>query len=151
MLLESVESLRPLALAKRQKLTASVECNELVMADTLRLPQVFHNLIDNAVKYTPAEGSIVVTLTRRNSEAVITVQDNGIGIPPEDLPQIFDRFFRVHQGSASPDIGAGLGLSIVASIVSAHGGRVDAESTPGAGSAFRVYLPIKANSASKPG
>lgn len=141
LLLEAVKSLRPLANAKHQELTTHVDCEAEVVADPDRLRQVFHNLLDNAIKYTPEEGGIQVTLARRDSHAVVTVEDRGTGIPPEHLPRIFDRFYRVNKGSNAGD-GSGLGLSIVQSVVTAMGGQVEVKSTVGEGSIFRVQIPF---------
>jgi len=142
LLLDTIESLRPAATAKHQELVAAVDCDAPVLANPDRARQVFYNLIDNAIKYTPPDGSIIVTLGRSPTEAMITVEDNGIGIRSEHLSHIFDRFYRVNKSSDSGEGGAGLGLSIVQSIVSSLGGRVEVESTFGEGSVFRVYLLI---------
>jgi signal transduction histidine kinase len=142
LLLDAVESFRSLANLKRQDLVADVDCEAVVSADGDRLRQVFDNLIDNAIKYTPPDGRITVHLTGDVSSAVVAVQDNGIGIDPEHVRHVFDRFYRVGKGDGLDDLGAGLGLSIVRSIVSSLGGRVEVESTLGEGSAFRVHLPV---------
>lgn len=138
---DAVESLRPLANTKGQELVTEIECEAVAMADPEQLRTVLHNLIDNAIKYTPVAGRIVVTLACAGTDALVTVEDNGMGIPPKHVPHVFDRFYRVNKSSESDDGGAGLGLSIVQSIVSSLGGRVEVESTPGEGSKFRVYLP----------
>lgn len=139
-LLDAIESFRPLASAKRQEITAEVIHDAEIPADPDRLRQIFHNLLDNAIKYTPVDGRIRVTLRRENSDAVIAIEDNGPGIPPEHLPRVFDRFYRVDKSSDAGD-GAGLGLSIVQSIVMSLGGHVEVESNVGEGSLFRVWLP----------
>lgn len=139
---ESVESLEPLVSAKQQEIEAELNCEVLVLGDAVRLRQVFHNLIDNAIKYTPPAGKIRITLTRSDSDALITVSDNGIGIDAQHLPHVFDRFYRVNKNNTAEEGGAGLGLSIVQSIVTAFGGRVDLTSTLGEGSEFRVSLPV---------
>ncbi|MGE0758917.1 MAG: sensor histidine kinase [Pirellulaceae bacterium] len=141
LLQDAVDSLRPLAAAKRQQLILDVSHPATVLADPERLRQVFHNLIDNAIKYTPPEGQIAVSLTRHNGGVSITVRDTGIGIPAEHLPHIFDRFYRVQKGGDSDSGGAGLGLSIVHSIVTSLGGRVTADSHPGQGTSIHVLLP----------
>jgi signal transduction histidine kinase len=145
LLLETIESLRPFVQAKRQELTMEANCEAVVAANPDRLRQVFHNLLDNAIKYTPAKGHIRVTLHRRDTEAIVSVEDTGIGILPEHLPQIFDRFYRVSKSSDTGD-GAGLGLSIVQSIVMSLGGHVDVVSAVGEGSVFRIVLPVQVNS-----
>jgi signal transduction histidine kinase len=113
-----------------------------VSGDRARLKQVVVNLLDNAIKYTPQDGVVTVTVKAVDSKAVLEVADNGIGIPAEALPRIFDRFFRVDKARSRELGGAGLGLSIVKSICAAHHGHVEANSTPGQGSRFRVELPL---------
>ena len=110
----------------------------IVMADRMRLEQVAANLIDNALKYTAAGGRVDVEVARDGEWAVLSVRDTGVGIPPEELPRIWDRLFR---GDASrTERGLGLGLSLVRAIVAAHGGSVDVTSKPGEGSTFTVRL-----------
>lgn len=101
------------------------------------------NLLDNAVKYTPAGGEISLTLARQNGNAEIVVRDTGIGIPETDQPRVFDRFFRVDKARARALGGAGLGLSIAQWIVEVHGGEIGVASEPGEGSTFTVLLPLK--------
>jgi len=100
------------------------------------------NLLDNAVKYTPAGGEISLALVRQNGNAEIVVRDTGIGIPQEVQPRIFDRFYRVDKARARTMGGAGLGLSIAQWIVEVHGGAITLASTPGHGSTFTVVLPV---------
>jgi signal transduction histidine kinase len=102
------------------------------------------NLLDNAVKYTPAGGEISIALASQNGNAQIIVSDTGIGIPAAEQPRIFDRFYRVDKARSRSQGGAGLGLSIVRWIVEGHGGTVTVESTQGKGSAFTVELPLNA-------
>ncbi len=113
-----------------------------VEGDRARLKQVIVNLLDNAIKYTPAGGKVQVRTFTHYGEAILEVSDNGIGIPRESLPHIFDRFYRVDKARSSDQGSAGLGLSIVKSICHAHGGKVEADSREGAGSVFRVHLPL---------
>ncbi|HEY8410529.1 MAG TPA: heavy metal sensor histidine kinase [Pyrinomonadaceae bacterium] len=101
------------------------------------------NLLDNAVKYTPAGGEISLTLARQNGNAEIVVRDTGIGIAETDQPRVFDRFYRVDKARARAMGGAGLGLSIAQWIVEVHGGEISVASTPGEGSTFTVVLPVK--------
>lgn len=111
----------------------------VVMGDRTRLEQVAANLIDNAVKYTPSGGRVEVAVGREDGQAVLSVRDTGVGIPPDELPRIWDRLFR---GDASrTERGLGLGLSLVRAIVEAHGGTVEVQSEPGRGSIFTVRLP----------
>lgn len=116
----------------------------LVSGDAEALRQVFDNLLDNAVQYTPRDGRVQVRLAAQGDSCVVEVRDTGIGIAPEDLPRIFDRFVRVDASRSRHTGGAGLGLSIVRAVVERHGGTVSVESQPGAGSTFRVRLPAAA-------
>jgi signal transduction histidine kinase len=100
------------------------------------------NLLDNAVKYTPAGGEISLALGRQNGSAEIVVRDTGIGIPEAAQPRVFDRFYRVDKARARVMGGAGLGLSIAQWIVEVHGGEITLASTPGEGSSFTVVLPV---------
>jgi len=114
----------------------------VVRGDRARLKQILVNLLDNAINYTPEGGKIEVKVTARNGKAVLEVSDNGIGIPGEAMPHLFERFFRVDKARSREGGGAGLGLSIVKSICTAHNGRVDVESKEGEGSRFTVELPL---------
>ncbi len=116
-----------------------------VEGDHVRLKQVVVNLLDNAIKYTPENGAIQLRVTAINGHAVLEVEDNGIGIPREALPHVFERFYRVDQTHSADSDGAGLGLSIVKSICTAHGAEVEAASVPTLGSCFRVKLPLSKN------
>jgi signal transduction histidine kinase len=100
------------------------------------------NLVDNAIKYSPAGGPITISTVRDGEIARLDVADEGIGIPADVLPTIFDRFRRVEQGAARTIQGTGLGLSIVHQFVHLHGGRAWAESEEGKGSVFHVVLPL---------
>jgi signal transduction histidine kinase len=131
-----------LAEDKKIQVTCAAALGVWVEGDRARLKQVVVNLLDNAIKYTPEHGAIGLTVKTEDSKAVLEVEDNGIGIPPEALPRVFERFFRVDPARSREQGGAGLGLSIVKSICVAHQGRVEATSTPGHGSRFRVELPL---------
>jgi len=113
----------------------------IVSADKNFLRQVFVNIMDNAIKYTPAGGAVTAEAAIINGAAQITVRDTGIGIPEEEITRIFDRFYRVDASRSST--GFGLGLSIAKSIVEAHGGTITAKSSPAPGAAFTVTLPLK--------
>jgi two-component system, OmpR family, sensor kinase len=115
-----------------------------VMGDRARLKQVVVNLIDNAVKYTPPGGAVQLIVCRDSTQGIIEVADTGVGIPPEAVPLVFERFFRVDRERSAADGGAGLGLAIVRSICVAHGGRVEVKSVVGKGSRFSVILPLSA-------
>jgi heavy metal sensor kinase len=115
-----------------------------VEGDRARLRQVVVNLLDNAIKYTPRGGTVRLRVARQNGCAVLEVSDSGIGIPADALPHVFERFFRVERSRSRDQGGAGLGLSIVKSICTAHGAVVEVESTPDQGSRFRVRQPLAA-------
>ncbi|MDQ2970538.1 MAG: HAMP domain-containing histidine kinase [Acidobacteriota bacterium] len=110
--------------------------------DQDRMQQVLHNLLENAIRYTPPEGRIRVRLRSVPGEATIEVSDTGIGIPAGDQPYVFERFFRSDRARRAYTGGSGLGLSIVRWIVEAHKGRVEVESEPEKGTTFRVHLPL---------
>jgi heavy metal sensor kinase len=113
----------------------------MISADLLRIKQLFLNLLDNAIKYTPRRGRVTLGLKTEDKVAVITVADTGRGIPPEDMPHIFERFFRRSAKTADRTAaGFGLGLSIVKWIVDSHGGRIEAKSEVGKGTEFTVRL-----------
>lgn len=113
----------------------------IVHADRTSMEGIFTNLISNAIKYTPEGGRVVVTLTEEGGFAKATVSDTGIGIKKEDLPRIFDKFYRVKSIETRQIVGTGLGLSIVKSIVDAHLGSISVESEEGGGTTFTVVLP----------
>jgi two-component system phosphate regulon sensor histidine kinase PhoR len=113
-----------------------------LFADVLRVEQVMNNLIDNAIKYTPAGGIVTIRAFAGTSEIRIEVCDNGVGIGPDDLPHIFERFYRVEKARSREQGGTGLGLSIVKHIVQAHAGQVFAESAPGKGLMIAFTLPL---------
>jgi two-component system phosphate regulon sensor histidine kinase PhoR len=111
-----------------------------VLADPGRLEQVIVNLLDNAIKYTPENGSVTLSAADMGGMVKISVSDTGPGIPPKDMPRIFERFYRVDTARSREVEGTGLGLSIVKHIVQLHGGTVSVESTPGNGSTFSFTL-----------
>jgi two-component system phosphate regulon sensor histidine kinase PhoR len=112
-----------------------------LLIDPLKITQVFENLLDNALKYTPAGAFVSIEARLRTKEVEIRIKDTGGGIPSEDLPHIFERFYRVDKGRSREKGGTGLGLSIVKHIVQLHGGRVRVESEVGKGTCFIVGLP----------
>jgi heavy metal sensor kinase len=132
-------------LAFRKGVRLKVEEHSTAIAltgDEDLIKRMILNLLDNAVKYTPEGGEILLSLERQNGNAQIVVRDSGIGIPEADQPRVFDRFYRVDKARSRALGGAGLGLSIVRCIVEAHGGQIEIESTPGHGSSFTVALPL---------
>ncbi|NPV69481.1 MAG: HAMP domain-containing protein [Firmicutes bacterium] len=113
--------------------------------DGERIEQVMDNLLDNAIKFTPRGGVVEVSLEVQGNYAVVTVADTGCGIPPEDLPRIFERFYTVDKARSKKTGGTGLGLSIVKHTVDLHGGRVQVESEYGKGSSFHFSIPLFSN------
>ena len=130
---------RDVAEAKGITLTVHTQADVVVTADGTRLEQVAANLIDNAVKYTPAGGRVDVEVLSDGDRARLRVRDSGIGIRPDELPRIWDRLFR--GDTSRTERGLGLGLSLVKAVVEAHGGTVEVESAPGKGSVFTIALP----------
>jgi two-component system phosphate regulon sensor histidine kinase PhoR len=116
------------------------------------LRQVVNNLLDNAIKFTPAGGRVEVRVEAAAGRAVLRVADTGAGIPPEDLSRIFERFYQVDKarGRENSRRGTGLGLSICAAIVAALRGEIEVASTPGRGSTFAVFLPLDPAGAALP-
>jgi signal transduction histidine kinase len=113
-----------------------------VYADRERVHQVLFNLLDNAVRFTPRGGEVVVDAHRVNGHCEVSVSDTGPGIAPEHLPHLFERFYRVDASRSRGDGGTGIGLAIARSVVEAHGGRIRADSEVGKGSVFTFELPV---------
>ncbi|HEV2320685.1 MAG TPA: ATP-binding protein [Verrucomicrobiae bacterium] len=134
-------------LAEDKNITIACDATQTVKVegDPARLKQVVVNLLDNAIKYTQSGGAIHLHVRRANGHAVLEVEDNGVGIPGEALPHVFERFYRVDQIRSGEFEGAGLGLSIAKSICTAHGAEIQATSVPSKGSCFRVTLPLSKN------
>ena len=142
LLLEVFQEMRILAGNKVTLKLTEID-QALVNGDRDRLKQVFLNLISNAIHYTPHDGEVFISMQKTDQDVVIQVQDTGPGIPPEDLPHIFERFYRGEKSrTRSKTSGFGLGLSIVFWIVEHHGGKISAESQQGTGTTFTVQLPI---------
>ena len=137
---DAVDEMAAAAAAKKVTLTTRIEepLPAAVMADRRRILQVFANLLGNAVKFTPAEGTITVEAAARDGAVVFSVADSGPGLRAEQLPHVFDRFWQARETAR---LGTGLGLAIVKGIVEAHGGEVGVESTAGQGSKFHFALP----------
>ena len=148
---EAAGRLRPQAAQHQIALRTFPARATIVAADGERILQVLTNLIDNAVKFTPEGGAVEVTLRDDGTDAIVSVSDSGPGIPLDDLPRIFDRFYRVERSRSREAGGTGLGLAIAKHIVEAHGGRITVTSRPGAGSTFSVALPLAHEGATAPG
>ena len=114
----------------------------VIQADADRLAQAVGNLVSNAIKYTPPGGVITVSAGTKDSESWVRVSDTGPGIPVNEREKIFQPFYRGGQGHRFPQ-GMGLGLSIARDLATAHGGRIELESTPGLGSQFTIWLPLR--------
>jgi signal transduction histidine kinase len=125
-----------------RRITVSADGPVVGSCDSRRIGQVLENLVENAVKYSPEASEVRVAITEREGQALIDVTDEGIGIPPSDLPQIFERFHRAANVDDRRFAGMGLGLFICKGIVEQHGGQISVESRMGAGSTFHVVLPL---------
>jgi signal transduction histidine kinase len=128
------------------RLRANIPPGVALEADRIQIERLISNLISNAVKYTDPGGEVTVTVEQEHADVVLTVADTGVGIAPNHLPYIFDRFYRVPEKSRNPAVddaprGLGLGLSFVAWIVKAHGGTIQVSSEPAKGTTFVVRLP----------
>lgn len=137
-----VESVRHLGLSKNLRMRIEDgDPGVLLTADPVRIEKVLINLLTNAIKYTPAGGSITVRWAGEASETRIEVEDTGVGIPEEDLPKIFDRFHQVRANAANLTQGVGIGLALARELVELHGGRLEVESQLEKGATFRICLP----------
>jgi signal transduction histidine kinase/ActR/RegA family two-component response regulator len=143
---EAVETVRPLSDARQHSLTLSAPEHVLELeADPVRLVQVFVNLLNNAIKYTPAGGRLEVVVAREGQQATVRVRDNGVGIPPEMMTQIFDLFTQIDLGDDRSREGLGIGLSLVRQLVELHQGTISCRSEGlNRGSEFIVTLPLSA-------
>jgi two-component system sensor histidine kinase BaeS len=142
LLAASAEALRPRFDEKNVSLSVGhVPGLPLVHVDPKRIGQVLRNLLANAVAYTPEGGSVRLSAEASAEAVTICVQDTGVGIAPEHLPNVFERFYRADSSRARATGGAGIGLAIVRQIVEAHGGAITVQSTPGHGTTFRFSLP----------
>ncbi|MGH2524385.1 MAG: sensor histidine kinase, partial [Anaerolineales bacterium] len=141
----TVERLGMQARRKQQTLHVAVPAELRVLADADQMDRVLGNLLHNAIKFTPPAGQIWVRASEHDGDVVIEVADNGPGIPPDDLPRVFERFFRGDRSRVRPEAhgGTGLGLAIAKHVIEAHGGRiwVESEGRPGQGAVFHFTLP----------
>jgi heavy metal sensor kinase len=137
-----VEAMQPLAVQRGVELTEQVRPPVRVSGDLTRLTQLLINLVDNALRYTPAGGQASVEAVEQAGWAELRVADTGVGIAAEHRPHLFERFYRGDAARARADGGSGLGLAIAQWIAQAHGGQISVESDPGHGSTFTVRIPI---------
>ena len=136
--------MRMMSLVAQEKgidLTYRAEDGCTVLATKDEIHQIIYNLTDNAVKYSPPGSAVQVILERTGDQVQLSVKDNGAGIPEEDLPRIFERFYRVDKARSRAAGGTGLGLSIVSDTVKRRGGSVEAANRPGGGAVFTVHWP----------
>lgn len=141
LLAATVESFAPAAAAGDVTLTLQPGPGAPIVADAFRLRQVFDNIVSNAVKYTPRAGSVDVEIRTDGPEAVVTIADTGIGIGEHDLSRVFEDYFRAETARDAGLPGTGLGMGISRSIVEQHGGTLEVQSTPGAGTTVTIRLP----------
>ena len=129
--------------AREQGISLSYSCEDIrpVLADPKNMDEVFNNLISNAINYSPEGGEVTITAKGFGEYVEIKVKDTGVGIPPEELPKIFDKFYRVKHPKTRTVIGTGLGLAIVKGIIEAHQGTIDVKSGVDEGTTFRILLP----------
>ncbi len=137
---ESANRLAPLAKKREQTLDVQIADSCEMFADPGKLSQVCYNIIENAIKYTPDGGTITVKLKKSGRDAVLEISDTGVGIPPEDQPHVFDRFYRVDKARSRDTGGTGLGLSIVKHAAAYHGAAIKLDSAPGKGTTVTVIF-----------
>ncbi len=140
---KTVNALQPIAHEKDISLMYTVGSDLEINCDAVKVMQAVTNLIDNAIKYTEKGGHVWVSLQKSGANAAIEIKDDGCGIPENELPHLFDRFYRVDKARARGTGGSGLGLHIARTIALLHGGSIEVQSEEGLGSVFTLYLPIK--------
>jgi two-component system phosphate regulon sensor histidine kinase PhoR len=140
---EIIEEIKYLSDKKNINIIFSSDVSEKtqVFADSEKIKQVMVNLIDNAVKYTSENGEVKISVASKDKEVIISIEDNGIGIPKEDIPRIFERFYRVEKARSRDKGGSGLGLSIVKHILELHNSQIKIESEVDKGTKFEFSLP----------
>lgn len=144
---DTQEELAAMVLNAELFLTTDIRGEEAIyiLGNEEQLYRVIFNLAINAIQYTPPGGNIILSLDSSHQQAIIQVEDTGIGIPLNEQSRIFDRFYRVHGDRSRKTGGSGLGLAIVKAIIQAHRGSIEVESKPGTGSTFTVRFPLKPN------
>ena len=137
-----VTNFMPLFEKKGFSIDMDIEDNINITMDRDKLRQIIHNLLSNSLKFLKNNGKVEVVLRKENNKSIIKIIDNGSGIKRDDLPFIFDRFFRARDAIGDNSDGSGLGLSITKSIVEAHNGSIDIESSYGIGTTVTIVLPL---------
>lgn len=133
------------ALAEEKSINLEVDAQEslIINGDRVKLRQLFINILENAIRYTPDNGSISISLSRKDIYALVKISDTGMGIPKEHLSHIFERFYRVDKARSRAEGGVGLGLAISKYIAESHGGKIEVESQEGKGTTFYITIPLK--------
>ena len=150
LLAETVEACGPSAQRRGITLTIDIDRGPTIRGDRVRLSQVTGNLLSNAIKFTPDGGRVDLCGRQDGSNAVIEIRDTGIGIPADEIPRLFTRFYRASSATEQAISGTGLGLAIVKSIADAHHGTIEVDSSPGVGTTMRLILPLGANEINTP-
>jgi signal transduction histidine kinase len=141
---EVIDSYRPQAVNKQISIDVDIaDGMEPVEADRTLLRQAVANILDNAIRYTPAEGKVSIHVAQRDDMQLVIIKDTGVGIAPTDQARLFEKFYRTRGREGDREAGLGLGLAIVKSIVEQHGGQISVESRLGVGSTFTIEIPIR--------
>jgi PAS domain S-box-containing protein len=140
---EAISSVRPRATAKSVQIRTAVANSRAVYADRIRVKQILHNLLTNAIKFTPEGGEVLVKATSRGGFAEISTSDTGIGISKDQQHAVFDKFYQVRTATGRGSEGTGLGLAITKRLVEQHGGTIQLKSEPGKGSCFTFTIPLE--------
>ena len=142
LMMDTLSLLKPRAEKQGINLTGSCKNMKPVYADPKGIEEIFNNLVTNAINYSPEGGKVEVTAQVLGEYMEIKVSDTGVGIDPEELPKIFDKFYRIKNQKTRDVTGTGLGLAIVKGVVESHNGTIDVESVPEKGTTFRILLPV---------
>ncbi len=143
LIVELSTNIEALAQDKGIKFTVNAQESLIVNGDKVKLRQLFINILENAIRYTPNDGNISVSAVKKDENALVAISDTGVGIPPEHLPHIFERFYRVDKARSRAEGGVGLGLAIAKYIAESHGGKIELESQVGKGTTFNITIPLK--------
>ena len=143
LIVELSTNIEALAQDKGIKFTVDAQESLIVNGDKVKLRQLFINILENAIRYTPNDGNISVSAVKKDENALVAISDTGVGIPPEHLPHIFERFYRVDKARSRAEGGVGLGLAIAKYIAESHGGKIELESQVGKGTTFNITIPLK--------